>query len=466
METTGKLYILCKGAFFMSETKKQSRILDMTKGKIPGLLLAFALPIFIGNLLQQFYNLADLSIAGHLLGDEALAQIGATAALYSLITSFSTGFSNGLSLSVSRWFGNGEMKKMRKSVCWMVVLAVIVAIFITVGFLTFRYPLLKLLQTPEDTFAGALSYITVILAGIPLTMMYNTEADLLRAIGNSVTPLLFLILSSITNIILDVLFMGPFHMGVRGAAIATITAPGISVILCFLYIAAKYPQLRICREDLHTEASFVREMFVTGMSMALMNAVFSIGSVILQSSINALGKVYIAAQVGGRRLAELFMMPGTAISSATATFSSQNYGAGKKSRVAGGVKAAFSMYLVWWLIAVAFSFFIAPYAIRLLTGSSNPTVINNGLMYVRISTVMFPPMSFLVVMRSALQGIRHQIAPLLCSVLELIGKIIFALWIVPAKGYLAVCICEPVTWVICFLFISGAAFLFREDFKD
>lgn len=450
----------------MTEINNKSRVLDMTQGRIPRLLLTFALPIFIGNLLQQFYNLADTSIAGHLLGDEALAQIGATAALYSLITFFSTGFSNGLSLSVSRWFGNGEMNKMKKSVCWMIVLAFIVSLLLTAGFLTFRYPLLKLLRTPEDTFAGALNYITIILAGIPLTMIYNIEADLLRAIGNSLTPLLFLIISSVTNIILDLLFMGPLHLGVQGAAIATITAQGISVVLCFFYISAKYPLLHIHREDFHVEKSFVWDMFASGISMALMNAVFSIGSVILQSSINALGNAYIAAQVGGRRLAELFMMPGTALSSSTATFSSQNYGAGKKSRIAGGVKVGFGMYLIWWLIAMAFSFFGAPYAIRLLTGSTNPTVIENGLMYVRISTVMFPPMSFLVIMRSALQGARHQISPVLCSVLELIGKIIFAVWIVPVKGYPAVCVCEPVTWVICFVFISVAAFIAREDFRD
>ena len=248
--------------------------------------------------------------------------------------------------------------------------------------------------------------------------------------------------------------MGPLHFGVQGAATATILAQAISVILCFFYILKNYPQLHMKREDLHVSSGFVMEMFVTGMSMALMNAVFSIGSVILQSSINALGNVYIAAQVGGRRLAELFMMPGTALSTSTATFSSQNYGAGKRSRIWGGVKSAFGLYLIWWLI------------VRLITGSSNPTVIGNALLYVRISTAMFPPMSFLVIMRNALQGMRHQLSPLLCSVLELIGKVIFAFWIVPVKGYIAVCICEPVTWVICFVFIAGAALIFRNDFKD
>lgn len=450
----------------MSKSTQKSRVLDMTDGNIARLLLSFAFPIFVGCVLQQVYNLADTAIAGHLLGDDALAQIGATAALYSLITSFCIGLTNGLSLPVSRCFGSGKMDEMRTSACWMIILSFAVAVIMTAGFLIFRYPLLRVLQTPEDTFAGAMSYITVILAGIPLTMIYNTESGLLRAIGNSITPLIFLIVSSVINVILDVLFMGPLHFGVQGAATATILAQAISVILCFFYILKNYPQLHMKREDLHVSSGFVMEMFVTGMSMALMNAVFSIGSVILQSSINALGNVYIAAQVGGRRLAELFMMPGTALSTSTATFSSQNYGAGRRSRIWGGVKVAFGLYLIWWLIAVAFSIFIAPYAVRLITGSSNPTVIGNALLYVRISTAMFPPMSFLVIMRNALQGMHHQLSPLLCSVLELIGKVIFAFWIVPVKGYIAVCICEPVTWVICFVFIAGAALIFRNDFKD
>ena len=447
----------------MSETTTKSRVLDMTKGNIPRLLLSFAFPIFVGCLLQQLYNLADTAIAGHLLGDNALAQIGATAALYSLITSFCIGLTNGLSLPVSRWFGNGEMNEMRKSSCWMIILSLITALVMTAGFLIFRYPLLRVLQTPKDTFAGAMSYITIILAGIPLTMMYNTESGLLRAIGNSITPLIFLIISSVINVILDVVFIVVFGMG---AASATILAQAISVVLCLFYIIKNYPQLRPNHSDLHVPFTFILDMFLTGMSMALMNAIFSIGSVILQSSINALGNVYIAAQVGGRRLAELFMMPGTALASSAATFSSQNYGAEKRSRIWGGVKVAFGLYLIWWLIAVTFSVFVAPYAVRLITGSNNPTVIDNALLYVRISTAMFPPMAFLVIMRNALQGMRHQLSPLLCSGLELIGKVIFAFWIVPVKGYLAVCVCEPVTWVVCFIFIAGAALLFRKDFRD
>ena len=191
----------------MKNTKPTGRTLDMTKGSPMKLLFTFALPLFLGNLLQQFYNLADTSIAGHLLGDAALAQIGATSALYSLITNFAFGLNNGLALNVSRSFGAGDKKEMKRSVCWMVTLAFISALVMTVGFLMFRKPLLTVMQTPEDVLDGALSYFTVILAGIPLTMAYNLESALLQSMGNSVTPLGFLLFSSILNVILDFFFI-------------------------------------------------------------------------------------------------------------------------------------------------------------------------------------------------------------------------------------------------------------------
>lgn len=200
----------------MKNTKPTGRTLDMTKGSPMKLLFTFALPLFLGNLLQQFYNLADTSIAGHLLGDAALAQIGATSALYSLITNFAFGLNNGLALNVSRSFGAGDKKEMKRSVCWMVTLAFISALVMTVGFLMFRKPLLTVMQTPEDVLDGALSYFTVILAGIPLTMAYNLESALLQSMGNSVTPLGFLLFSSILNVILDFFFIGnPLNLACR-----------------------------------------------------------------------------------------------------------------------------------------------------------------------------------------------------------------------------------------------------------
>lgn len=446
--------------------EQKTKILDMTAGNPVKLLLAFAFPMFLGNLLQQFYNLADTAIAGHMLGDQALAQIGATAALYSMITSFAFGLNTGFALVVSRFFGAGDKTGMRRSIGWMVTLAAAWAFALTGSFLAFRVPLLRLLNTPEHVMEGALSYITVILAGIPLTMAYNLESGLLRAVGNSVTPLWFLLFSCGLNVVLDILFMGPLGMGVFGAAAATVLAQGISAVLGVLYIVKYYPQMRFAARDLKQSPELCPEVFFTGLSMAMMSTIYSIGSVVLQSSINALGSVYIAAQVGGRRLVELFMMPGAALSASCATYASQNYGAGKRSRISTGVKIAYVLYLIWWLFAMLFAIFLAPSAVRLITGSSNEEVVKNAVLYIRISIPMFPPMGYLIIMRNVLQGMCHRIAPLFCSSLELIGKVIFGCFLVPVLGYTAVCACEPVTWIICFVFIVGAALLWRDEFHD
>ena len=197
-----------------------------------------------------------------------------------------------------------------------------------------------------------------------------------------------------------------------------------------------------------------------------MSAIYNIGSVVLQSSINALGSVYIAAQVGGRRLAEMFYVPGVALGTSIATYSSQNYGAGTRSRIKKGIVTAIWMYGVWWLIALGFTIFFAQVAVKFITGTDNKDVIYYGSLYLRVSIPMIPPMAVLVILRSAFQGMQHLLAPLFCSGLELIGKVIFAIWLVPVWGYPAVCTCEPVTWVVCCAFILAALYLFRNDFRD
>lgn len=208
------------------------------------------------------------------------------------------------------------------------------------------------------------------------------------------------------------------------------------------------------------------EMYGTGLSMALMNTLYSIGSVILQSSINALGNVYIAAQVGGRRLAEFFYTPGGALGTGIATYSSQNYGAGYASRIRKGIGTACLLYGGWWVIAMGVTFLFAPDMVTLITGSLSDEVVSNAVLYLKINMPLVPPMAVLVILRNALQGMQHFISPLLCSTLELIGKIIVAFWLVPVLGYTAVCICEPVTWIVCFFFIVGAVILYRTDFQD
>lgn len=448
-------------------TAHKSRVLDMTRGDPFRLVLQFSLPLFCSNLLQQVYNLTDTALAGHLLGSAALAEIGATAALYGLIMNFAFGMNNGLALTVSRCFGAGEQEGIRRAVGWMVTLSAAVSLVLTTVSLLGRGALLQALQVPAGVWDGAAAYLTVILLGIPLTMLYNMEAALLRAVGNSVTPLLFLLFSSVLNVGLDAAFMGPLGMGVRGAAVATVLAQGISAVLGAMYLVRSYPELHFA--PAHFKKSTrraVMNMFWAGMSMGLMSAIYNLGSVALQSSINALGSVYITAQTAARRMAEMYFIPGGALGISVATFSSQNLGAGRRSRIGQSVRAALKIYFVWWLFVLAFTFLLGEPVLRLITGSSDARIISNAMLYLKISVPIIPPMAVLVILRNMLQGIRHTVEPLLASALELIGKVIFAVWLVPVWGYRAVCFCEPTTWIICFVFILLAVWRCRSDLQD
>lgn len=437
-------------------TAHKSRVLDMTQGDPFRLVLQFSMPLFCSNLLQQLYNLTDTALAGHLLGSAALAEIGATAALYGLIMNFAFGMNNGLALTVSRYFGAGDESGIRRAVGWMVTLSAAVSLVLTGCSLLGRDALLTILQVPAQAWGGASAYLTVILLGIPLTMLYNMEAALLRAVGNSVL-----------NVGLDAAFMGPLGLGVRGAAIATVLAQGISAVLGVVYILRGYPELRFTPRQLGAATRrAVTSMFWAGLSMGLMSAIYNLGSVALQSSINALGSVYITAQTAARRLAELYFIPGGALGIGVATFSSQNLGAGRRSRIWQSVKAALAIYFVWWVFVMAFTFLLGGAAIRGITGSTDEVIISNALLYLKISAPVIPPMAVLVILRNMLQGIRHTVEPLLASGLELVGKVIFAVWLVPVRGYRAVCFCEPTTWVVCFVFILLAVWRCRGDLRD
>ena len=413
-------------------TAHKSRVLDMTQGDPFRLVLQFSMPLFCSNLLQQLYNLTDTALAGHLLGSAALAEIGATAALYGLIMNFAFGMNNGLALTVSRYFGAGDESGIRRAVGWMVTLSAAVSLVLTGCSLLGRDALLTVLQVPAQAWGGASAYLTVILLGIPLTMLYNMEAALLR-----------------------------------GAAIATVLAQGISAVLGVVYILRGYPELRFTPRQLGAATRrAVTSMFWAGLSMGLMSAIYNLGSVALQSSINALGSVYITAQTAARRLAELYFIPGGALGIGVATFSSQNLGAGRRSRIWQSVKAALAIYFVWWVFVMAFTFLLGGAAIRGITGSTDEVIISNALLYLKISAPVIPPMAVLVILRNMLQGIRHTVEPLLASGLELVGKVIFAVWLVPVRGYRAVCFCEPTTWVVCFVFILLAVWRCRGDLRD
>lgn len=425
----------------------------MTEGSPVRLILAFAVPMFIGNVFQQAYSMADTMIAGRFLGEQAIAAIGATATLYSLLMNIAWGLNNGYCVVLSRAFGAGDMSRFRRSVAAMIALNVGIALVLTALSLALLRPLMGLLRTPADIFDQAYRYIVIILAGMITTVAYNACSGYLRAMGNSRTPLVFLILSSLLNIALDLVFIVALHMGVGGAALATVLAQGVSAALCGGYIWRNYREYLPGRGDLRPERANVGEMFTTGFSMAMMQAVFALGSVILQRAINALGSAVITAHTASRRVYEMLMVPMSTLASADSTFVGQNYGAGKCDRIVEANRKTLLMELGWSLVSVAACWLLGRRLMVWLTGTSNEQIIQNALLNLRLSTACFFPLGALLALRYSMQAMGHKVLPVLSSTIELAGKIVSAAALVPALGYLGVALTEPVIWCLCAAFL-------------
>lgn len=302
---------------------------DLTKGNITKLILMFALPLLLGNVFQLFYNLADTRIVGQTLGKNAIAALGATSSVNTVIIGFLNGLTNGFALVTARFFGAKEFDRLKKSVAHALTLGIATAIALTALSLAFIDPLLKALNTPDNIFKQAKTYIVIILAGMIISMFYNICAGILRAVGDTVSPLIFLIISTIANIGLDLLFILGFKMGVEGAAYATLIAQGISVVLCIIYIIKKHKFLIPSKSDFRFNFKLAGDMYATGVSMGLMISLVGIGTVIMQGAINIFGTDIIVAHTTARKISEIFMLPISVFGAASATFSSQNYGAGR-----------------------------------------------------------------------------------------------------------------------------------------
>lgn len=435
----------------------KNRTIDLTGGSIVKSLLMFAVPLFISNLFQQLYNTADTMIVGNVLGDQSLAAIGSTAAVFELIIGFANGVGSGFGIVAACMWGAGDREKLKKAVASSLVLSLIFSLLLTLlSFLALR-PLLVLLKTPADIIDEAYGYIRVICSAVSVTMMYNLGAALLRAIGDSVTPLIILLIASGLNIVLDFLFMAHFSMGIAGAAVATVIAQGVCCIFCLLFILRRAKVLIPSAKDFAPDGSLYRELLSQGFSMGFMLSIVSMGTVALQSSINPLGTTIIAAHTTARKLFGLLSMPLGTMSTAIATFVSQNYGAGQYRRIRQGVRQANLMAMCYSVIVTVVIFFTAPVVVKTMSGSSDPFIIQTGSRYLYINLPFFTVLSILVNLRNALQGMGRKVIPLFSSIIELSGKVLFASLLIPAIGYLGVCFCEPFVWScmtlqLCFAF--------------
>lgn len=421
---------------------------DLTKDKIFKSIIIFSIPIFISNVFQQLYNTMDTMIVGNILGDVSLAAIGASTAVYDLLIGFALGVGNGLSIVVARAYGAKDDDLLKRSVAGSLVIGLLLTVFIMLISQIGLYPLLQLLDTPTNIINESYSYISCITMFVSVMFAYNLCASLLRAIGDSVMPLVFLIISSVLNIILDLYFITQFDTGILGAAIATVIAQGVSAILCLLYIFKKAPILVPQKEHFQFDKELYKELLGQGFSMGFMMAIVSSGTVILQKAINEFGYLIIAGHTTARKINAFCSMPCGTLCASIATFVSQNKGANQRDRIVEGVKIGIKISIVWGIISVILMLLFAKPLVALLSGSNEAIVIDNGARYLIINAPFYAVLGVLLILRNSLQGLGKKIVPLISSVIEFIGKIVFSWLCIPALGYFGVIICEPVIWCL------------------
>lgn len=422
---------------------------DFTKGPVVCPLMLFALPIALGVVFQRFYNLFDIMLVGRYIDTNALAAVGSSGIIFNLFINLGWGFASGFGIVIGQKFGAKDETGLKMAIAGAYLYSVVISVFLSIIGLVFINPILRAIQVPASLFPQAKAYLSILTAGLIVTIMYNVFTSILRALGDSLSPLVFLIISVSLNFCFDILFIVVLKKGVAGAAAATVIAQGVSVLLTFCFGILRRPVLRLKPGDFHISKSITKELFSQGLSMSLMLSVVDIGSVVLQAGINGLGPDLIAGYTAGRKWLELGMIPGAAFSVSAAAYVSQNYGAREYGRIKKGV---FSLVLIGWICATAFilvSVFLGRTLVMVITGSdAEASVIANGLKYLRTGVPFYYSLFVLVIVRSSLQGINRKKAPLAASGIELAVKIISTFVLIPVLGYTAICFCEPVIWTL------------------
>ena len=420
---------------------------NLLDGPILRSIIAFAIPILISNIFQQLYNTADIMIVGRYLGPNALAGVGATAAIFELVIGFALGVGNGMGVIIARCFGAKDIDQLKHAVASMIMIGLALSLMVsTIGHFG-MYPLLEFLGTPTEIIDLSYQYIHMIVLCVGVTFAYNLCAGLLRAVGDSQAALYFLIFSAIVNIILDLFFITQLHLGVQSAGLATIISQGLSAILCYFYIRKKANFLLPQRKHFTWDKELYLDLLGQGLAMGLMTSIVSISTVTLQTSINALGATIISAQTSARRIMSFSMLPVSAIASSLTTFTSQNLGANRPKRIQRGIYLGSMVAIIWTIFIAITLFFASPALNELISGSTDPELISNASLYNRISSSFYPVLAVLLVLRNSLQGLGQKITPLISSFIELFGKILFVLFIIPSTGYMGVIFCEPLIWV-------------------
>ncbi len=436
---------------------------DLTTGSPMKLILGFAVPTLFGMLFQQLYNMVDTMIVGKLLGAQALAAVGATGSISFLIIGFCIGVCSGFAIPVAREMGAKEHSAMRRYVANAAYLAAAFALVMTVATCALCRSILTAMHTPADIFADAYRYIFIIFAGIPATYLYNLLAGVIRSLGDSRTPVYFLALSSLLNIALDVALILWARMGVAGAAVATVASQTVSGLACLWYVRRRFPVLRVSREERRPDGKLCRDLCVMGVPMGLQYSVTAIGSIVLQSAVNGLGSLYVAATAAGSKLSGFLACPYDAMGAAMATYCGQNVGAGKLDRLGRGVRDCAALGFGYWLAAFGAMLAFAPRCAMLFIdageGEQLATLVALVSQYVRASTAFFFPLALVNIVRFSIQGMGYSVLAILSGALEMVARMVVGRWFVPMFGYGAACFASPAAWVCADLFLLPACAL-------
>ncbi len=421
---------------------------EMTKGSPLRIIIAFTIPLILGNLLQQLYNIVDSKIVSEYVGPDAFAAVGLTAVISNTLNGFINGCTQGFAIPVALHFGAQSPKMMRKNIAGSLKLVVLaVAMLMSLGLL-FIEPILHLLNTPEDIYQDALSYIRIILLGMPFIGMYNECANVLRAVGDSRTPLLFLMLSVFLNTCFDLLMVKVLGLGICGAAIATILSQFLCAAACLLFIFLRYKELLPEKEDWKSDRKVYGKLITSGLSMGLMGCIVNIGTLILQSGLNDLGTATITAHTSARRFIDMLMILIYTYGFTMTTYSSQNLGAGEFKRIRTGIRTSICIVSVISTILIGVCFLLARPVVQWIASTDDPVIVQMSVDYCRFNVLFFYALGPLFIFRCSLQGLGHRFIPLLASVLELCIKILSVVYLVPRFAYWGVIVAEPFSWIV------------------
>jgi len=421
---------------------------DLTKGSIDKVILQFALPILLGQFIQLLYGITDTWIIGNILGDNALAAVGSVTPIGDMIIGFLVGLSNGFAIIASRYYGAKDDDGLNKSFGGSLLFGLLTALIFTILSVTFLPLILKVMNIAPAEAADGSAYIKVLIIGMTASMLYNVFASILRAIGDTIAPLIFLVISVFINIVLVYTFVGGMHMGIKGASEATVISQLISAILCFIYIYRHYPILHLTKNSFSFHSGLAKQLCASGFSMALMSSLVSLGTLILQTSINTFSTNTIIAHYAARKLTSIFMTPFGVLAMTMASFSSQNYGANKYNRIRTGIKKSIFYSWIWCVFVIVISYTIVPFLIKVITSTNSDEVIHTGTLYLQVNTLLYFVTAVIVVLRNSLQGIGDIFTPIVSSVIELVGKFLTVILLTPVLGYMGIIISEPIVWVL------------------